>query len=495
MAATPDGPSAHGIVAPGKAAKNLATAATAAAHPPATATGTTASPGANAASGTAIVPTMVTGATKGPATTLAMSAKGVNCGWSATMTGPHSSWAEKGTATPAATHLGTREGIQDATRLARSTIPRVASTDRRNPTFAAMVGSRSNRIAAATQRKVRERPRKPPTKAARPTAPITAARMTLGSGPTMATNPIRPPAAIMAANGRDSRRDRASRMNPPSTRLQLAPLTAVRCVIPVVFMSVLRLSGKALVSPVTMPGNNPAASGGNHLVAALKECLSSLADCRISGWEASTTGPEDADKRAVWACPSRTSLRVPVVLTTWPACAFSQPSPPAISTSAAPRVTVPFAVTANNSAVTVHLFPPDWPGVVAGAGLPVIRISMTTPLWSATTCASGPVSRWTPIAAQWTATAVPKKQAKAKVAGIVRARTPARGRRRPQNSRHAPTIDKKPAAAHDQTASLKVPAYAAPHAVAAVGTSRRSVRLGDSVPGRASATLHRHKVL
>lgn len=120
---------------------------------------------------------------------------------------------------------GTREGIQEARRLARSTIPSVASTDRRNPAFAAMVGSRSNRIAVATQRNVRERPRRPPTMAANPTAPMTAARTTLGSGPTMRTNPARPHAAMAAANGRDSRSDRASRMNAPRTRLQLAPDT------------------------------------------------------------------------------------------------------------------------------------------------------------------------------------------------------------------------------------------------------------------------------
>ncbi len=311
----------------------------------------------------------------------------------------------------------------------------------------------------------------------------------------MRTNPARPHAAMAAANGRESRSDRASRMNAPRTRLQLAPLTAVRWVIPVVFMSFSRLSGKALVSPVTMPGNSPAASGGNHLVAALKPCLSSLADCRTSGWESSTTGHEDADRSASWPWPSRASLRVPVVLTTWPACTLSQPSPPAISTSAVPRATVLFAVTANNSAVTVHLFPPDWPGAIDAAGLPVIRISMATPSWSAAACASGPSSRWTAMAAQWTATVAPKKHAKAKVAGIVRARTPAHRRCRPLNSKTAPAINRKPAAAQDQTASLKVPANAAPHAVAAVGTNLRSVRPADPVPAPASATLHRHKIL
>ncbi|BCW10896.1 hypothetical protein NtRootA4_19580 [Arthrobacter sp. NtRootA4] len=103
------------------------------------------------------------------------------------------------------------------------------------------------------------------------------------------------------------------------------------------------------------------------------------------------------------------------------------------------------------------------------------------------------------MAAQWTATVAPKKHAKAKVAGIVRARTPAhrrcRCRCRPLNSKTAPAINRKPAAAQDQTASLKVPANAAPHAVAAVGTNLRSVRPADPAPAPASATLHRHKIL
>ena len=70
--AIPTGPSAHGIAAPGNAAKNRAVPATIDALVPATATGAAASQG-TAANGTAIVPRMVMGATSGPASTLAMS--------------------------------------------------------------------------------------------------------------------------------------------------------------------------------------------------------------------------------------------------------------------------------------------------------------------------------------------------------------------------------------------------------------------------------------
>ena len=71
MVAAPNGPSGHGRAAPGKAAKNLATAATPAEQPPATAMGTLAAHGASGTSGTAAVPRMVTGATRGAATMFA----------------------------------------------------------------------------------------------------------------------------------------------------------------------------------------------------------------------------------------------------------------------------------------------------------------------------------------------------------------------------------------------------------------------------------------
>jgi len=71
MVAAPKGPSGHSRAAPGSAAKNLATAATAAAQLPATAMGTAAAHGASGTNGTAAVPRMVTGATRGAATMFA----------------------------------------------------------------------------------------------------------------------------------------------------------------------------------------------------------------------------------------------------------------------------------------------------------------------------------------------------------------------------------------------------------------------------------------
>ncbi|GAA3280005.1 hypothetical protein AAU01_20950 [Paenarthrobacter aurescens] len=182
-------------------------------------------------------------------------------------------------------------------RLASRIMPRVASTDRRNPKFAAMPGSSSKRTTAARQRKVRDRPRRPPMRATRPTAPMTAALRTLGSGPTMTTKAVSPHAAKTPANGRLILRHLANRMKPPNTKLQFAPLTAVRWVIPVVLISASRLSGSALVSPVTIPGIKPAGSGGSQAAASTNCLLTSKAECRTSKSDAMTTGAEDAARR------------------------------------------------------------------------------------------------------------------------------------------------------------------------------------------------------
>lgn len=422
MADTPAGPSAHGRAAPGKWAKNRAMPATTPAHPPATATGTTASQGKTTASGTATVPKIVIGATKGPATTLAIRAYGVNCGCRATMTGPHSNWADSGTAHPAASQRGTTEGTHDAMRPASKTIPKVARTDRRKPTFAAMPGSSSNRMMVARQRKVRDRPRRPPTKAANPTVPMTAARRTLGSGPTITTKAVRPHAAKGPASGRVNLRHLAKRTKPPMTKLQLAPLTAVRCVIPVVFISASRLSGSALVSPVTIPGIRPAGSEGNHADAATNSLRTSKADCRTSKAAPMTTGAEEADSSAACDCPSRTAFNVPDVLTCCPGRTFCQPFPPTTITSAAPWVTEPLEVTLTKPAVTDHRCPLECPGTGTSAGTPVICTSIRTPLPPDTASASGPTSRVLAVTAQLTATAAPRTAAKARVAEIVLAR-------------------------------------------------------------------------
>jgi hypothetical protein len=145
----------------------------------------------------------------------------------------------------------------------------------------------------------------------------------------------------------------------------------VRCVIPVVFISASRLSSRAVVSPVTIPGIRPAASGGNQLDAATNCRRTSPADRRTSKADVMMMGAEDADRRAACVCPSRTALSVPEVLMLCPGRTSCQPVPPTTITSAEPRMTVPLDVSSSDVAVTDHLFPPDWLGVGTSAGIPV----------------------------------------------------------------------------------------------------------------------------
>lgn len=285
-------------------------------------------------------------------------------------------------------------------RAASSTIPSVARIESRNPTLAAIAGSSSSRMVVARQRKVKERPRRPPVKAANPTAPMTAARKTLGSGPTIMTKAKRPHAAKIPAAGRGSRKHRANKMKPPRIREQLAPETAVRCVIPVVFMAVSRLSGKALVSPVTIPGSKPAASGGSQSAAETNRFLTSAAVCLASNPESVTTGAEDALRSAASGCPSRTCFSVPVVLTLCPARTFCQAAPPVTTMSAVPRTTLPLDVRSIRLASTVHLPSLECPGAGAGAGLPVMSMWTRTPSSAAIAGASGPFSRLSAMTAQ-----------------------------------------------------------------------------------------------
>lgn len=209
MVAMPIPPSGQGSEAPGKPAKNRAMPATANAQEPATAIGTCASQGTVEASGTAKVPSMVTGATSGPATTLAGNEYTANWGCRATMTGPHKSCADNGTAIPAASHGGTQPGNQEAMRRASRMMPRVARTESRKPTLVPRKGSKKSKRMVAAHRKLSDRPRSPEESAATPTNPITAARSTLGSGPTRTTKAASPVAAMLAATGRGIRKLRA----------------------------------------------------------------------------------------------------------------------------------------------------------------------------------------------------------------------------------------------------------------------------------------------
>ena len=101
-----------------------------------------------------------------------------------------------------------------------------------------------------------------------PTAPIAAARTTLGSGRTRTTNREQR-ARPRVAGASDVARPAApaSPSAAASTIATLLPLTADRCVIPVTSMASSRSWGVREVSPMTSPGSSPRASVGSPSVA------------------------------------------------------------------------------------------------------------------------------------------------------------------------------------------------------------------------------------
>lgn len=495
MVSSPAAPSGHGSDAPGSCEVNLAVAATPALKVPATAIRAVAGQGAGITRGTAAVPRSVTGATKGEAITLASSEYVENWGCSSTMTGPHINCADNGTATPAATQRGMNTGIQSMMRRPRTMIPRVARTDSRNPKLDPSPGSISSSPITARHRKLSPRPDRPPASAVTPTAPISAARSTLASGPTSTTNRQSPAPASTAAGARGRRRLRQANSNAPRTRLQFAPLTAVRCVMPTLFMALFRPSSSTLVSPVTMPGSRPAGSGARKEAAATKRSRSSLADSCTSGEWVGCPGEEEAVRMPASSLPGSGGRSFPAVRTSWPGTSVPQARPPMTTRWA--RVlsrTPPVLMSRVQTGTDQRSGGPAWPGAVRALGAPATSTTATTDFPDATASASGPSNRWLDATAEWAAAAAARKSATALVATKLRPRGPVpasaafrgwnlpREGRAVRNSRSSPRAT----AAQHMTASAigasQCPATDAAH-IAAAGTARRtSVRRRGAPP-------------
>jgi hypothetical protein len=139
-------------------------------------------------------PSTVAGATAGAARRLAATATRLTCPDSAATTGVQATCAASGTDTASATQRGVHRMRASRHSGARSRMPAVASADSANPAVTASWGRKSRRPSTATPspRTPRERPLRPiPTSA---TAPIAAARTTLGSARAVSTNPAMPSA-------------------------------------------------------------------------------------------------------------------------------------------------------------------------------------------------------------------------------------------------------------------------------------------------------------
>ena len=137
-------------------------------------------------------PSTVAGATAGAASRLAPTATRLTWPEIAATTGVQATWAASGTDTASATQRGVHRISASRQTGASRRIPAVASADSANPAVTASRGQTSSRPSTATPRPrtPRERPLRPiPTSA---TAPIAAARTTLGSARAVSTKPQMP---------------------------------------------------------------------------------------------------------------------------------------------------------------------------------------------------------------------------------------------------------------------------------------------------------------
>ena len=217
------------------------------------------------------MPPRVTGATKGATSRFAGSPTTLTEPAIRTMTGAHITCAATGMTSASAVNrsgLGRRGRSQAAHGRTNTSRPRVARLDNANPRLRASQGSMTSRTTMAPASAGGPATRREPCIPNRPMAPIAEARNTLGSGRATMTNAHN---AIPSTAGRQRRRTPSQRRigaMAPSVMATLAPLTALKCVRPVAFMSAVRSGGERLVSPMTRPGTSPCASFGKSAIAA-----------------------------------------------------------------------------------------------------------------------------------------------------------------------------------------------------------------------------------
>jgi hypothetical protein len=258
---TPDG---HGTASTGTPAPALANATSHRAGHDASQAKSSAPPGHSGESTADPTPSSVAGATAGAASRFAGTATRLTSPDNATMIGPQATCAAAGTASASASPPGTpRARRASRHRGASSTNAPVATTDKANPASTASAGSTSRpTTTAAANAGVAELVR-PEARASRPTAPMAAARTTLGDGRARMTKPTRAIAQMAADSHGAARHQRATKRTTPRTIATLAPLTATKWVRPVVRNSSASAGSNRLVSPMTRPGSRPPGSAGN----------------------------------------------------------------------------------------------------------------------------------------------------------------------------------------------------------------------------------------
>ncbi len=226
-AAAPTGPSHHGSDARGRLAKVSAVAATHEAGSHAIHASASARGGANASRHDAVPSSVAIGAA-GPASTLATTPYSATSGANSTMMGPHTSWADSGTASASARGPGIHRDSPSASGAARVRRAPVAAAESRKPKLVASHGSVTSSTATAHESTAMPPPARPSSSAIIATPAMAEARMTLGSGVTSTTNPARAIDAAATRAPRPAPHQAAAPNAMPTMSAQFAPDTAVR---------------------------------------------------------------------------------------------------------------------------------------------------------------------------------------------------------------------------------------------------------------------------
>ena len=260
-ASAPAGPEGQGTTAPGVRAARSAIQTIQRSGQSTRRSSTSPSHGENGVIRAAARPSTVTIATTGTTKRLAGSEIRLTLPTISTSSGAVNSPAAAQTDVATARGSGTPRALSCCAQTPAATMmPAVAATDRANPRSRAKAGSkdRSTKTAAASAGiacRVR-----PVARASNVTAPMAAARRTLGWGPTRTTNAASASAQITARVTGRNRLRRNGHRTAPITMAQLVPDTAVRWDRPLIRKSSTRTASIPAVSPRTMPRRSPASS-------------------------------------------------------------------------------------------------------------------------------------------------------------------------------------------------------------------------------------------
>ncbi len=260
----PPRPAGQAVAASGREAAPPATRASQAAGHPASQTATSAAGDQTGAATAAASPSRVTGGTAGAARRFA--------GTEIQLTVPERPATSGAVASPAAALTAiasASSGQHPRCRSARDqpgatrTIAAVATTDSAKPGSVARLGSTTSRTPAAAARAGTAARERPAARARRVTAPMTAARITLGVGRASTTNAPRASTATTACTRRSTARRRSGRSTQATTIATLAPDTAVRWLRPASRNSSSSTGSRARTSPTARPGTSPADRGSS----------------------------------------------------------------------------------------------------------------------------------------------------------------------------------------------------------------------------------------